>query len=55
MKDEYYFKKIGTLPTPVIDKIKEKILKKIDKSKNYQWVLFDQLMNEEFLEIYKNR
>lgn len=52
MKDEYYFKKIGTLPTPVIDKIKEKILKKIDKSKNYQWVLFDQLMNEEFLEIF---
>lgn len=49
---KYY--KLGKLPDDTIDFFKVEILKRKINNKPYQWILFDDFLNYEFLKIFSN-
>ena len=49
------YKLLGKLPVETIDFFLTEINKRKDASKGYQWVPFDNFLNEKFMEIFENR
>ena len=49
-----YFK-LGKLPEDTIDFFKKEIYKRRDVDRKYQWVQFDNFLNQEFMKIFENR
>lgn len=49
-----YFK-LGKLPNDTIEFFKEEIYKRRDPNRNYQWVEFDNSLNQAFMEIFENK
>lgn len=48
------YKKIGTLPQDVLDFFKEELLKRKNPNRGYQWIEFDNYLNQKFYEIWDN-
>lgn len=48
------YKLLGKLPVDTIDFFLTEINKRKDASKGYQWVPFDNFLNEKFMEIFEN-